>query len=121
MIRDLVEAGANPLLKNKDGWNSFHIASREAFPLILQYLLAVCPSVYGQTADGEDPAAHGRCGHSAGCPHGGGAAGEVGGREHKLLWSVLANSLQSQCHSALSLCFFLSVLVTFTSVCLLPS
>lgn len=46
MIRDLVEHGANPLLKNKDGWNSFHIASREGDPLILQYLLAVCPSAW---------------------------------------------------------------------------
>ena len=52
VIRDLVEHGANPLLKNKDGWNSFHIASREGDPLILQYLLAVCPSAWrtlGQT------------------------------------------------------------------------
>lgn len=46
VIRDLVEHGANPLLKNKDGWNSFHIASREGDPLILQYLLAVCPSAW---------------------------------------------------------------------------
>lgn len=46
MIRDLVEHGANPLLKNKDGWNSFHIASREGDPLILQYLLGVCPSAW---------------------------------------------------------------------------
>ncbi|XP_045714065.1 ankyrin repeat domain-containing protein 16 isoform X2 [Phyllostomus hastatus] len=30
VIQDLVEHGANPLLKNKDGWNSFHIACREA-------------------------------------------------------------------------------------------
>lgn len=30
VIQDLVEHGANPLPKNKDGWNSFHIASREA-------------------------------------------------------------------------------------------
>ena len=46
VIQDLVEHGANPLLKNKDGWNSFHIASREGDPLILQYLLAVCPSAW---------------------------------------------------------------------------
>ncbi|XP_061292439.1 ankyrin repeat domain-containing protein 16 isoform X5 [Bos javanicus] len=46
VIRDLMEHGANPLLKNKDGWNSFHIASREGDPLILQYLLAVCPSAW---------------------------------------------------------------------------
>ncbi|KAM9682185.1 ankyrin repeat domain-containing protein 16 isoform 3-T3 [Dama dama] len=46
VIQDLVEHGANPLLKNKDGWNSFHIASREGDPLILQYLLTVCPSAW---------------------------------------------------------------------------
>ncbi|XP_017532427.3 ankyrin repeat domain-containing protein 16 [Manis javanica] len=43
VIQDLVKHGANPLLKNKDGWNTFHIASREGDPLILQYLLSVCP------------------------------------------------------------------------------
>ncbi|XP_040611478.1 ankyrin repeat domain-containing protein 16 isoform X2 [Mesocricetus auratus] len=36
VIQDLVEYGANPLLKNKDGWNSFHIASREGDPVILR-------------------------------------------------------------------------------------
>ncbi|XP_013369122.1 PREDICTED: ankyrin repeat domain-containing protein 16 isoform X3 [Chinchilla lanigera] len=46
VIQDLVEHGANPLLKNKDGWNSFHIASREGDPLILQYLLTVCPDAW---------------------------------------------------------------------------
>ncbi|XP_008567635.1 PREDICTED: ankyrin repeat domain-containing protein 16 isoform X2 [Galeopterus variegatus] len=46
VIQDLVERGANPLLKNKDGWNSFHIASREGDPLILQYLLTVCPDAW---------------------------------------------------------------------------
>ncbi|XP_070111112.1 ankyrin repeat domain-containing protein 16 isoform X2 [Equus przewalskii] len=46
VIQDLVEHGANPLLKNKDGWNSFHIASREGDPLILQYLLTVCPAAW---------------------------------------------------------------------------
>ncbi|XP_007465902.1 PREDICTED: ankyrin repeat domain-containing protein 16 [Lipotes vexillifer] len=46
VVQDLVEHGANPLLKNKDGWNSFHIASREGDPLILQYLLAVCPAAW---------------------------------------------------------------------------
>ncbi|NXL87146.1 ANR16 protein, partial [Alectura lathami] len=44
VIKDLVEHGANPLLKNKDGWNCFHIASREGHPQVLQYLLAVSPS-----------------------------------------------------------------------------
>ncbi|XP_053428198.1 ankyrin repeat domain-containing protein 16 isoform X2 [Nycticebus coucang] len=46
VIQDLVRHGANPLLKNKDGWNSFHIASREGDPLILQYLLTVCPDAW---------------------------------------------------------------------------
>lgn len=46
VIQDLVEHGANPLLKNKDGWNSFHIASREGEPVILRYLLTVCPDVW---------------------------------------------------------------------------
>lgn len=46
VIQVLVEHGANPLLKNKDGWNSFHIASREGDPSILQYLLTVCPAAW---------------------------------------------------------------------------
>ncbi|XP_074051006.1 ankyrin repeat domain-containing protein 16 isoform X2 [Macrotis lagotis] len=46
VIQDLVEHGANPVLKNKDGWNSFHIASREGDPVILQYLLTVSPKVW---------------------------------------------------------------------------
>lgn len=43
VIKALVEHGANPLLKNKDGWNCFHIASREGHPQILRYLLDVSP------------------------------------------------------------------------------
>ncbi|NXD87906.1 ANR16 protein, partial [Halcyon senegalensis] len=43
VIKALVEHGANPLLKNKDGWNCFHIASREGHPHVLQYLLDVSP------------------------------------------------------------------------------
>ncbi|XP_074918009.1 ankyrin repeat domain-containing protein 16 [Chelonoidis abingdonii] len=44
VIKDLIEHGANPLLKNKDGWNCFHIASREGDPQIIEYLLTVSPS-----------------------------------------------------------------------------
>lgn len=44
VIKDLIEHGANPLLKNKDGWNCFHIASREGHPQVIRYLLAVAPS-----------------------------------------------------------------------------
>ncbi|XP_008943112.1 PREDICTED: ankyrin repeat domain-containing protein 16, partial [Merops nubicus] len=46
VIQTLVEHGANPLLKNKDGWNCFHIASREGHPHILQYLLDVSPGCW---------------------------------------------------------------------------
>ncbi|XP_050569486.1 ankyrin repeat domain-containing protein 16 isoform X4 [Cygnus atratus] len=44
VIKDLVEHGANPLLKNKDGWNCFHLASREGHGQVLRYLLAASPS-----------------------------------------------------------------------------
>ncbi|XP_068526255.1 ankyrin repeat domain-containing protein 16 isoform X3 [Anas acuta] len=44
VIKDLMEHGANPLLKNKDGWNCFHIASREGHGQVLSYLLAASPS-----------------------------------------------------------------------------
>ncbi|XP_010291265.1 PREDICTED: ankyrin repeat domain-containing protein 16 [Phaethon lepturus] len=43
VIKALVEHGANPLLKNKDGWNCFHIASREGHPQVLRYLLDASP------------------------------------------------------------------------------
>lgn len=43
VIKALMEHGANPLLKNKDGWNCFHIASREGHPQVLRYLLDMSP------------------------------------------------------------------------------
>ncbi|KAM7057065.1 ankyrin repeat domain-containing protein 16 isoform 3-T4 [Acridotheres tristis] len=46
VIKTLVEHGANPLLRNKDGWNCFHIASREGHPEVLQYLLDVSPKCW---------------------------------------------------------------------------
>ncbi|XP_027765289.1 ankyrin repeat domain-containing protein 16 [Empidonax traillii] len=46
VIRSLVEHGANPLLRNKDGWNCFHIASREGHPEVLRYLLDVSPGIW---------------------------------------------------------------------------
>ncbi|NWX32648.1 ANR16 protein, partial [Notiomystis cincta] len=46
VIQTLLEHGANPLLRNKDGWNCFHIASREGHPEVLQYLLDVSPSCW---------------------------------------------------------------------------
>ncbi|XP_053318972.1 ankyrin repeat domain-containing protein 16 isoform X2 [Spea bombifrons] len=46
VIKDLIVHGANPRLKNKDGWNCFHIASREGDPAIICYLLDICPDVW---------------------------------------------------------------------------
>ncbi|NWI61089.1 ANR16 protein, partial [Calyptomena viridis] len=46
VIQALVEHGANPLLRNKDGWNCFHIASREGHPEVLRYLLDVSPGIW---------------------------------------------------------------------------
>ncbi|XP_051631411.1 ankyrin repeat domain-containing protein 16 isoform X5 [Manacus candei] len=46
VISSLVEHGANPLLRNKDGWNCFHIASREGHPEVLRYLLDVSPGIW---------------------------------------------------------------------------
>ncbi|KAM8972140.1 ankyrin repeat domain-containing protein 16 [Pelodytes ibericus] len=46
VIQDLIEHGANPMLKNKDGWNCFHIASREGDLSIICYLLDVWPGIW---------------------------------------------------------------------------
>lgn len=46
IIQELLSHGANPTLKNKDGWNSFHIACREGDPIVIQHLLLVSPEVW---------------------------------------------------------------------------
>lgn len=46
VIQELLHHGANPELRNKDGWNSFHIACREGDPLVVQHLLLVTPDVW---------------------------------------------------------------------------
>ncbi|XP_058718088.1 ankyrin repeat domain-containing protein 16-like [Poecile atricapillus] len=46
VIKTLVEHRANPLLRNKDGWNCFHIASREGHPEVLRFLLDVFPNCW---------------------------------------------------------------------------
>ncbi|NP_001088685.1 ankyrin repeat domain 16 L homeolog [Xenopus laevis] len=46
IIKDLIEHRANPMLKNKDGWNCFHIATREGDVAIIQYLLDVFPDIW---------------------------------------------------------------------------
>lgn len=39
IVRLLVDHGASPTLRNKDGWNSFHLACREGKVTIVSYLL----------------------------------------------------------------------------------
>ncbi|XP_066038733.1 ankyrin repeat domain-containing protein 16 isoform X2 [Chamaea fasciata] len=56
VIRTLVEHGADPLLRNKDGWNCFHIASRAGHPGVLRYLLEVSPRCWDTaSATGRTP------------------------------------------------------------------
>lgn len=40
VVSILLKHGADPLFQNKDGWNSFHIASREGSVDILQLLVS---------------------------------------------------------------------------------
>lgn len=46
VIQELLCHGADPALRNKDGWNSFHIACREGDPVVIQHLLLVAPDVW---------------------------------------------------------------------------
>ena len=46
VIRVLVQNGANLRLRNKDGWNCFHIAAREGQTNILNYLLDSCTDIW---------------------------------------------------------------------------
>ncbi|KAM6962015.1 ankyrin repeat domain-containing protein 16 [Tautogolabrus adspersus] len=46
VIQELLCHSADPSLRNKDGWNSFHIACREGDPLIVQHLLQMAPDVW---------------------------------------------------------------------------
>ncbi|XP_077868333.1 ankyrin repeat domain-containing protein 16-like [Saccoglossus kowalevskii] len=39
VVQELIQNGANQKLRNKDGWNCFHIAAREGHVDILNYLL----------------------------------------------------------------------------------
>ena len=40
IVKFLTEHGASPLLRNKDGWNSFHLACRKGNSSIVGYLLS---------------------------------------------------------------------------------
>ncbi|XP_031687569.1 ankyrin repeat domain-containing protein 16-like isoform X2 [Oncorhynchus kisutch] len=46
MIQELLSHEADPMLKNKDGWNSFHIACRKGDPAVIQHLLLANPEVW---------------------------------------------------------------------------
>lgn len=46
VIQELLDHGADPALRNKDGWNSFHIACREGDPLVVEHLLLVFPDIW---------------------------------------------------------------------------
>ncbi|XP_059367877.1 ankyrin repeat domain-containing protein 16 [Carassius carassius] len=46
VILELLNHGADPVLQNKDGWNSFHIACREGDPAIIHHLLLAKPEVW---------------------------------------------------------------------------
>uniref|UniRef100_A0A8C8MJE5 Ankyrin repeat domain-containing protein 16 n=1 Tax=Oncorhynchus tshawytscha TaxID=74940 RepID=A0A8C8MJE5_ONCTS len=46
MIQGLLSHEADPMLKHKDGWNSFHIACRKGDPAVIQHLLLANPEVW---------------------------------------------------------------------------
>ncbi|XP_046857409.1 ankyrin repeat domain-containing protein 16-like [Xenia sp. Carnegie-2017] len=51
IIKELLKAGANPYLRNKDGWNSFHIAAREGHVNIIQYFLDEFPDIWNSVSN----------------------------------------------------------------------
>ncbi|XP_016139601.1 ankyrin repeat domain-containing protein 16-like [Sinocyclocheilus grahami] len=46
VVLELLNHGADPMLQNKDGWNSFHIACREGDLAITHHLLLAKPEVW---------------------------------------------------------------------------
>ena len=46
IITELLKAGANPKLLNKDGWNSFHIATREGHTGIVRHFFDISPDIW---------------------------------------------------------------------------
>lgn len=51
VVSILLLHGADPLFKNKDGWNSFHIASREGSVEILKLLVSKLPNPTAERVD----------------------------------------------------------------------
>jgi ankyrin repeat protein len=45
IVKFLIDHGASPVLRNKDGWNSFHLACREGNASIVSYLLSNDPTL----------------------------------------------------------------------------
>lgn len=46
VIQDLLRHGADPALRNKDGWTAFHIACRTGDPLVVDYLHTFAPDIW---------------------------------------------------------------------------
>ena len=46
VIQDLLSHGADPSLRNKDGWTAFHIACRKGDPLVIDYLLTFAHDIW---------------------------------------------------------------------------
>ncbi len=56
IVKLLIEHGASPSLRNKDGWNSFHLACREGNAYIVSYLLTVDPTLWqSRSKNGRTP------------------------------------------------------------------
>jgi len=45
IVKFLLDHKASPVLRNKDGWNSFHLACREGNASIVSYLLSRDPNL----------------------------------------------------------------------------
>ena len=46
IIKFLIENGSNIYIKNKDGWNCFHVAVREGHLEIIEYFLSLDSKLY---------------------------------------------------------------------------
>lgn len=49
IVKLLTDHGASPILRNKDGWNSFHLACREGNISIVGHLLSIEPRLLCQS------------------------------------------------------------------------
>ncbi|KAL5015086.1 hypothetical protein ScPMuIL_009356 [Solemya velum] len=67
IVKKLIAAGADPLLKNKDGWNSFHIACRGGQIEMVKYIHQIQPDIWRTASHNGRTALHTAAlhGHSA--------------------------------------------------------